>query len=75
MLVTSLEKMESIVESRNDLSWDGWNVVRHFGKSSFMNVNSCFKNGRWVNKTVYPITESGWNIPDSIGEKNAGLEK
>jgi len=75
MLVVSLDQMEKIVDSNSQLSWEGWDVVRHFGNSSFTDKSACFKNGKWTKRTVYPLTEKGWDIPNSIGEKNAGLEK
>ena len=75
MLVTDLNQMEKIVDSRSDLSWSGWDVVRHFGKSSFLDKNASFHNGVWVKKSVYALSEHGWNIPDSLGDVDAKLEK
>jgi hypothetical protein len=66
--------MEKIVCSNKQLSWDGWDVVRYSGNSSFMDREACFKNGRWIKKTVYSLKENGWDIPNSIGEIDAGLE-
>jgi len=74
MLISSLDKMESIVDSRDDLEWVGWNVVRYFGQSSFLSKDVVFKNGKWIKTKVYPITELGWDIPDSIGGSLAQLE-
>jgi hypothetical protein len=75
MLINSLGQMEKIVESREDLEWVGWNVVRYFGTSSFLSKDVVFKNGKWTKVKVYPITELGWNVPDSIGGSLAQLER
>lgn len=75
MLISSLEQMEEIVESRDDLEWVGWDVVRYFGNSSFLSKDAVFKDGRWIKTKIYPITEMGWNVPDSIGGNLAQLER
>jgi hypothetical protein len=72
MLVTSLEKMEQIVEENKSLRWDGWNVVKYTKSSSaIFSPDGIFLNGDWYRKNVFPLTESGWEIPKSIGIKNA----
>lgn len=74
MLISSLDQMEKIVESRDDLDWVGWDVVRYFGQSSFLSKDVIFKNGKWIKTKVYPITELGWDIPENIGGSLAQLE-
>jgi hypothetical protein len=67
--------MEELVALRKDLSWDGWDVVRTFGKASFFDKDAIYINGTWVKKKVYPITEKGWEVPNSIGDANAKMER
>jgi hypothetical protein len=75
MLVTDLKYMESIVSSRKDLDWDGWNVVQDTKSPGAMfKKDGVFKNGIWFKRVIFPITESGWNIPNKIGTKNEQLE-
>lgn len=75
MLVTSLEAMESIVDSRNDLAWNGWDVVRYTRSNNAMySKDGEFRNGRWMKKKVFPITEKGWSIPNNLGRADAQVE-
>lgn len=75
MLVTTEEEMQSIISSRSDLEWDGWSVVKYTKKNNAMHdPNGCFKNGVWMHKTVFPLTEDGWNIPNTIGRTYAKME-
>jgi hypothetical protein len=67
--------MEKIVSSRKDLSWDGWNVVRHSsGHNAQYSPNGVYLNGEWMKKKVFPVTESGWHLPNNIGSTNARVE-
>lgn len=67
MLVTSLEEMEQIVRSREDLSWDGWDVVKHtYANNAMYAKDGSFINGKWMKKKVFPLTEDGWSIPNSM---------
>lgn len=67
MLITSLSKMEEIVESHPNLSWNGWDVVMYKkNDAAEFSANGCYKNGNWYNKYVYPIMEDGWSIPEKI---------
>ena len=76
MIVTSLEQMEDIVSSRKDLCWNGWDVVKYTESSNALySIDSEFRNGKWMKKKVFPITESGWNIPNITGTRHAQLEK
>lgn len=67
MLITSLSEMERLVDSRSDFEWDGWDVVRYKkNDNAQFQVNGCYRNNVWHSKTVFPITESGWSIPDML---------
>lgn len=72
MLINSLEHMEKIVSQREDLDWDGWDVVRYTKSSSGMfSVDGIFRNNQWYKKRIFPLTEIGWQIPNSMETKNA----
>lgn len=71
MFITSLSEMEILVDSRSDLQWEGWNVVRYKKNADAQfDRNGVFCNGQWYNKFTFPITEHGWSIPDRIGARN-----
>ena len=75
MRVSSLEDMTRIVSSRQDLEWDGWDVVKYTGaNNAIYSVDGVFKNGKWLKKKVFPITEDGWHLPNYIGREDAQVE-
>lgn len=66
-VIRDLDVMESIVSNRNDLEWDGWDVIHYRPKAaSFMNPRGAFRNGEWNLATRYPITEKGWIVPGRL---------
>jgi len=72
MFITSLSEMEQIVASRSDLHWEGWDVVRYKkNPNAQFDVTGVFRNGSWHKRYVFPITEDGWSIPHSIGNRDA----
>ena len=76
MLVTSLDHMEYIVSNREDLEWDGWDVVKYTkNNNAFSSTDGVFKNGIWMKRKVFPLTEEGWSIPNSIGLADAQMER
>jgi hypothetical protein len=76
MLISNLEYMEKVVDSRADLEWDGWDLVKYTrsGKSMFSSDGS-YRNGKWFSKRIFPVTENGWNIPKSIGIIDEKMER
>lgn len=75
MLVTDLEEMERIVAARPDLEWDGWNVVKYIrSDNAIYSKEGAFKDGKWLKKKVFPLTESGWHLPNHIGREDAQVE-
>ena len=67
MLLSSLESAEAVVASNRQLSWDGWNIVRHKpNRAGWMLKNGAFKDGKWFEKTVYEPGRQGWNIPSFL---------
>jgi hypothetical protein len=67
MIIKSLEEMEKIVRNNKNLSWDGWDVVSlKWNPGAYTKPNGAYVRGKWYTKFVYPVTETGWNIPDKI---------
>lgn len=68
MLISSLEKMEKIVDKHDSLSWDGWTVVEDRpSKNGATHIDGAFVNGKWIIRKRYEPEVSGWNIPDKFG--------
>lgn len=67
MFITSLSEMERIVDSREDLAWDGWDVIRYKKNDRAQyHSNGIFQNGSWYDKIVFPLNENGWSIPERL---------
>jgi hypothetical protein len=65
MTITSLEKMEKIVEKAKYLHWDGWTVVSSYPsrKGSTSKYGAYIKN-EWHIQRRFEPGESGWEIPE-----------
>ena len=64
MKVTSLEKMETIVDNNKALSWDGWTVLEtRKDPTAWTKTDGVFINGSWQRQNRYEPTEQGWDIP------------
>ena len=75
MLVTNLDEMERIVAHRPDLSWEGWDVVKYVSKdNAIYSKDGAFKDGKWLIKKVFSLTEQGWHLPNHIGREDAQVE-
>lgn len=75
MLITDLEKMETIVNSSPSLEWIGWDVVKYTKNNSAMySADGVYRNGQWFKKKVYPLTNKGWVLPKALGRSDAGME-
>jgi len=62
--ISSLEKMESVVENNKSLSWDGWDVIELIpSNSAFFKKNGVQKDGSWFIKNTYTVNHDGWRIP------------
>ena len=71
MLVTNLEDMEKIVDSQKDLSWDGWSVIKYkTNPAAQFNKSGAFRDGKWYSKSIFPLTEKGWSVPNSLGARD-----
>lgn len=75
MLVNNLEKMEKLVNSLPQLEWDGWDVISYTpSQNGMFSSDGIFRNGQWYKKKIFSLTENGWNIPNSIGNRYAQME-
>lgn len=75
MLVTTEQEMQQIIDSRADLEWDGWSVVKYTrSNNAVYSPDGCYKNGVWMIKKVFPLTEDGWYLPNTIGRVHAQVE-
>lgn len=76
MLVTTVEEMEKIVASRDDLRWDGWDIIKYTNANNALyHKDGAFQDGQWMKKIVIPITKDGWYLPNTIGRDYAQVEK
>jgi hypothetical protein len=65
ILISSLEKMETIVSKSNNLSWDGWDVVEMVrSDKAFTSKFGALKNNAWYLKKIFVVSKDGWEIPD-----------
>jgi hypothetical protein len=75
MLITSLEIMEKVVSSNSDLDWDGWDVAKYtVSHNAIYSQDGVFRQGKWMKKKVFPLTEQGWHLPSNIGRAYAQVE-
>lgn len=67
--LSDLADAEIIVNNNPNLSWDGWNII-HLAQDDYAEFlpEGVFNNEtlQWYKKTVYPCTETGWEIPESV---------
>jgi hypothetical protein len=67
MLISSLEKMENIVENNKSLSWDGWTVLENrTNENGMMSQDGVLVNGKWIVQKRYEPSANGWEIPNKF---------
>lgn len=65
MIITSLEKMEKLVEKAKYLRWDGWTVISSYpSKKASTSKYGAFVDGQWHIQRRFEPTEKGWDIPE-----------
>jgi hypothetical protein len=65
MTISSLEKMEKIVEKVKYLYWDGWTVISSYpSKKASTSKYGAYLNGNWHMQRRFELTENGWDIPE-----------
>jgi len=69
MIVSDQINAEEIVNKNPNLSWDGWNIVYRVQDdyAEYLPIG-VFDNltMQWYRKTIYPCTEQGWDLPESV---------
>jgi hypothetical protein len=65
MIITSLEKMEALMEKAKYLYWDGWTVVSSYpSKKGSTSKYGAYRDGKWHVQRRFEPTEKGWDIPE-----------
>jgi hypothetical protein len=65
MIISSLEKMEEIVEKSKFLHWDGWTVISAYpSKKASTSKYGAYINNQWQLQRRFEPTEIGWEIPE-----------
>ena len=63
--VKNLHTMEQIVESKEILYWEGWDVIKAQPKpTAYMSKDARFMEDEWYECERFPLTEHGWYIPE-----------
>jgi len=65
MIINTIEDMDNIIASNPSLSWSGWDVVykKQDDYATYL-YTGVFENGQWHNRVVFPLTSTGWDIPE-----------
>jgi hypothetical protein len=65
MQITSLDKMEEIVNSNKELYWDGWEVVhRYMSDKAKTSKHGVYFKGSWYMSRRFEPSRNGWDIPE-----------
>lgn len=71
MIVDSSLVADDIVKKNPRLSWDGWTIVymTQDDYAEFLSVGFFNReDGKWYRRELFPLTEFGWELPDSVVE-------
>ena len=64
MLISSLEKMEEIVEKNRALRWVGWDVVFSYPNDRARTSKFGARvQGVWHMQRIFKLGSKGWHIP------------
>ena len=64
MLISSLEKMEEVVEKNKSLRWHGWDVVFSYpSEKARTSKFGALVSGVWHLQRVFKLTSEGWHVP------------
>jgi len=64
MKIKDLGAMEKIVKKNKNLNWIGWDVAdRRRTEAGRTAINGVRVDGQWYVQTIYPLTNTGWDIP------------
>lgn len=64
-MALTLEQADKVVDSHDDLHWDGWNIVIvNKGRDGYFKKNGIFTDGQWAVRTVVkPNARGEYNLP------------
>lgn len=66
-----LEQAERLVESRDDLFWDGWDfihVTEYPANAAILRRDTIYRNGKWhIAKRYYLDSEGTYKITKALG--------
>ena len=67
VVVKSLDLMERLVQSRYNLIWDGWEVLRiRKHPTAYYYKDGRLINGRWFRTERIKLTREGWIVPSDL---------
>ena len=67
VVVKSLDLMERLVQSRYNLIWDGWEVLRiRKHPTAYYYKDGRLINGRWFRTERIKLTREGWIVPGDL---------
>ena len=76
MNIKSLEQMEEIVNSNNNLFWDGWSVVnRYRSEKGRTSKYGAYIDKKWYMTRRFNLNRSGWDIPESFVNAQIKMER
>ena len=65
MIINTLEDMEKVVSSSNNLKWDGWTVIVTDDIDGYYTKDGVFLDNKWVKQYRFDMIDyNKWNIPD-----------
>ena len=64
MLISSLEKMEEIVDKNKGMRWVGWDVIFAYpSEKARTSKFGAMIDGIWQLQRTFKLTSEGWHIP------------
>lgn len=67
VIVSDLDVMERLVQSRHNLIWDGWEVLKtRKHPTAFYYKDGRLINGRWFRTERIRLTREGWIVPGDL---------
>ena len=67
VVVKSPDLMERLVQSRYNLIWDGWEVLRiRKHPTAYYYKDGRLINGRWFRTERIKLTREGWIVPGDL---------
>lgn len=76
MHIKSLEQMEQIVKSNNNLFWDGWSIIsRYRSEKAKTSKYGAYIDGNWYMTRKFIPGKNGWDIPESFVNAQIKMER